>query len=556
MAHWILHVDVDQFLVAVEVRRRPELRGRPVVVGGSGDPTQPRMVVASASYEARAFGVHSGMPLRTAARKCPDAVFLPSDRPAYDEASAEVMDTLRQFPVVVEVWGWDEAALGAETDDPEALAADLQRAVVRETGLTCSIGIGDNKVRAKMATGFAKPAGIYRLTEANWIELMGDRPTDALWGVGTKTARKLAELGLVTVRHLASADVAVLRARFGPTMGAWYLLLARGVGSTEVTAEPWVPRSRSRQTTFVTDLNARADIEREIVALAHRVTADVTVEGRWIRRVAIVVRSASFFTRTRITTLARPTQDPDDVASAAVGLLDRVDLRRPVRLLGVRAELVPENDPAQTDSLRDGERRPAMFVQVIQGKVSDPERYQRQTEAWQRDLKPGAVGYLGSTGGVTADGRGITIARFESEDAARANSERPEQGAWWAETAAAYDGEVTFHDCHDVDLLLGGGSNEAGFVQIIQGRAKDQEAMRRMAEEATTQLRDKRPDILGILVAWHGDDGGFTQVVYFESEKAARAQEEATADDELGREFMDSFDGPPTFFDLPEPQLD
>lgn len=107
MARWILHVDLDQFLAAVEVRRRPELKGRPVVVGGSGDPTQSRMVVATASYEARAFGVRSGMPLRTAARKCPDAVFLPSDAPAYDEASAEVMATLRRFPVVVEVWGWD-----------------------------------------------------------------------------------------------------------------------------------------------------------------------------------------------------------------------------------------------------------------------------------------------------------------------------------------------------------------------------------------------------------------------------------------------------------------
>ena len=131
MARWILHVDLDEFLAAVEVRRRPELKGRPVVVGGSGDPTQPRMVVATASYEARAFGVHSGMPLRTAARRCPDAVFLPSDRPAYDEASAEVMETLRKFPVVVEVWGWDEAAVGTDTDDPEALAAALRRRLGR-----------------------------------------------------------------------------------------------------------------------------------------------------------------------------------------------------------------------------------------------------------------------------------------------------------------------------------------------------------------------------------------------------------------------------------------
>jgi DNA polymerase IV len=341
MARWILHVDLDQFLVAVEIRRRPELMGRPVIVGGSADPTQPRVVVESASYEARAFGVRSGMPLRTAARRCPEAVFLPSDRPTYDEASAEVMDTLRRFPVVVEVWGWDEAAVGFDGDDPEAFARDLQRAVVAETGLSCSIGIGDNKLRAKTATGFAKPAGVYRLTARNWMGVVGERPTAALWGIGPKTSRKLADLGLVTVRELANADLATMQARFGPRMGAWYIVLGRGVGSSDITAEPWEPRSRSHQTTFPSDLTDRDEIERQVVALAGRVVADVIAAGRWVRRVAITVRYASFFTTTRVTTLPIPTQDEDHVARAAVGLLDRVDLRRPVRLLGVRAELVP-----------------------------------------------------------------------------------------------------------------------------------------------------------------------------------------------------------------------
>jgi DNA polymerase-4 len=338
VSRWILHVDVDQFLVAVEVRRRPELKGRPVVVGGSADPTQPRMVVTSASYEARAFGVHAGMPLRSAVRKCPDAVFLASDRPAYDAASDEVMAALRTLPVVVEVWGWDEAALGADTDDPEALAAEVRRTVLDATGLSCSVGIGDNKLQAKTATGFAKPAGVYRITTATWMAEMGERPTTALVGIGTRTAAKLAELGLRTIRQLAEADVDVLRARFGPTMGPWYLLLGRGVGSTEVTAEPWVARSRSRQTTFPEDLTARADIEREISALAVQVAADAAEDGRSVRRVGIVVRTATFFTRTRVTTLPAPTTDADDIVRAAVGLLDRFELNRPVRLLGVRAE--------------------------------------------------------------------------------------------------------------------------------------------------------------------------------------------------------------------------
>jgi DNA polymerase-4 len=339
MVRWFLHVDLDQFLAAVEVRRRPGLRGRPVIVGGNGDPTQPRQVVATASYEARAFGVRSGMPLSTAARRCPDAVFLRSDKPTYEAASADVMDVLRRFPVVVEVWGWDEAAVGADTDDPEELAVALQHAVLVETGLHCSIGIGDNKLRAKTATAFAKPAGRYRLTADNWLDVMGDRSTKELWGVGAKTARKLAELGITTVRDLAAADVASLRRRFGPTTGPWYVMLGRGVGSTTITDAPWVRRGLSHQTTFAHDLTSRADIEAALRTLADQVTRDVVADDRWIERVAIVVRFPSFYTPTRVTKLAAPTQDREVVAQAAISLLDRLDLSRPVRLLGVRAEL-------------------------------------------------------------------------------------------------------------------------------------------------------------------------------------------------------------------------
>jgi DNA polymerase-4 len=225
---WILHVDLDQFICAVEVVRRPELRGRPVVVGGSGDPTQRRMVVAGASYEARAFGVHAGMPLRAAARRCPEATFLPSDPTAYEEASGRVMEALRRLPVLVEEYGWDEAFLGAGTDDPETLARQVRREVMAATGLSCSVGIGDNKLRAKVATGFAKPAGIYRLTRENWMAVMAHRPTDALWGIGPRTARKLTELGLRSVGDLAHADLDMLAARFGPAIGPWLRQLAGG----------------------------------------------------------------------------------------------------------------------------------------------------------------------------------------------------------------------------------------------------------------------------------------------------------------------------------------
>ncbi len=335
---WILHVDLDQFIAAVEVLRRPELRGLPVVVGGNGDPTQLRQVVATASYEARTFGVRSGMPLRTALARCPQAVFLASDAPAYEAASARVMGTLRTFPIVVEVWGWDEAFLGARTDDPEALARQIQLAVREATALECSIGIGDNKLRAKIATGFAKPAGVYRLTKAEWMQVMGERPTVELWGIGAKTARKLDGLGVHTVAQLAAADPDELAARFGPTIGPYLRDVGRGAGSTTVSAEPWEPRSRSRETTFRVDLVERAAVEEQVDRLARELAAEAESEGRQVFRVGVKVRVVPFFTNTREHKLAEPTTDTDTVAKAAVDLLDKFDLHRPVRLLGVRVD--------------------------------------------------------------------------------------------------------------------------------------------------------------------------------------------------------------------------
>lgn len=195
--------------------------------------------MATASYEARVFGVRSGMPLRAAAKRCPDAVFLATDHAAYEAASARVMEALRSFPVVVEVWGWDEAFSGARTDDPEALAGDMRRLVEGETGLSCSVGIGDTKQRAKIATGFAKPAGAYRLTEHNWMAVMGDRPADALWGIGRKTAQRLAELDIGTVADLAAADPAELAPHFGPRTGPWVHQLALGGGPPRSSPSPW-----------------------------------------------------------------------------------------------------------------------------------------------------------------------------------------------------------------------------------------------------------------------------------------------------------------------------
>ncbi|MGW4095275.1 DNA polymerase IV [Mycobacterium sp. NPDC004974] len=339
MTAWVLHVDLDQFLASVELRRRPELEGLPVIVGGSGDPTEPRKVVTCASYQAREFGVHAGMPLRTAARKCPDATFLPSDPDAYDAASEQVMGLLRDLGHPLEVWGWDEAYLGADVSDPVELAERIRTVIAAETGLSCSVGISDNKQRAKVATGLAKPAGVYALTEANWMSVMGDRPPDALWGVGPKTTKKLATLGITTVADLAATDATILTSAFGPSTGLWILLLAKGGGDTEVSSEPWIPRSRSHVITFAADLTERSEMDDAIRELTRRTLDEVVEQGRIVTRVAVTVRTATFYTRTKIRKLSSPGTDAGVITETALAVFDQFELDRPIRLLGVRLEL-------------------------------------------------------------------------------------------------------------------------------------------------------------------------------------------------------------------------
>ena len=333
----MLHVDLDQFLAAVEVLRRPELRGLPVIVGGRGDPAE-RAVVSTASYEARAFGVRSGMPLRTAVKKCPDAVLLPVDKPVYEAVSETVMATLRTVAQVVEVLGWDEAFLGVVTDDPEAVARTVQARVRKETSLDCSVGIGRNKLQAKIATSYGKPAGVYRITRENWFPLLGDGPPDALWGIGAKTAKRLAALGITTVRELAAADDAVLAGAFGPNIGPWLGRVGRGEDRSPVVGDPWVARSRSRETTFQQDLTSWDDVRREVAALARVVAQDVAAEGRPAIRVVVKLRTRTFFTSTHGVKLPAPSSDPADLESAALTALERFEPGRPIRLIGVRAE--------------------------------------------------------------------------------------------------------------------------------------------------------------------------------------------------------------------------
>jgi DNA polymerase-4 len=355
MADWVLHVDMDQFIAAVEVLRRPELAGLPVIVGGRGDTTE-RAVVSTASYEARAFGIGSGMPLKIAARKAPDdAVFLPVDHDAYEAASHEVMAVLRAQPgVVLEVIGWDECFLGVRTDDPEGVAAAAQEAVLAATGLHCSVGIGDNKVRAKIATEFGKPRGRFRLTAENWFAVMGEKSTRDLWGIGPKVQKRLAAHGIVSVRELADADEQTLVDEFGPRMGVWYHGLGSGQGPAVVDDTPWVARSHSRETTFPQNLTTPEQLEHAVAELAARAFEDCAAEGRPVMRVHLKVRYAPFETKTFGRKLAAPTTRSAEVVSAAVDLVRTLDPDREVRLLGVRAEMtMPEDgDPVERTPVR------------------------------------------------------------------------------------------------------------------------------------------------------------------------------------------------------------
>jgi DNA polymerase IV len=252
------------------------------------------------------------------------------------------MTALRELGYVTEELGWDEAFVAAETDDPEAVAGQIQRQIKVATQLESSVGIGENRIQAKLASNLAKPAGVFRLTNQNWFAVMGGQPTGALLGVGAKTERKLTELGIGTVADLADADIAAVAARLGPTIGPWLVQTARGLGSAEVSAEPYVPRSRSRETTFQRNIEDWAQVREEILRLAAQVTRDVEAEQRPAARVVVKVRHAPFFTSTHGRTLAEPTSDGAEIGRAALDALDMFTDRRPVRLLGVRAEFPPD----------------------------------------------------------------------------------------------------------------------------------------------------------------------------------------------------------------------
>jgi DNA polymerase-4 len=336
---------MDAFYVSVELRRRPELRGRPVIVAGSG----PRAVVTTASYEARRFGVGSAIPASRARRLCPAGVFLEPDFSYYRAASREVMALVRDAVDVVEVVGLDEAYLDLTgLPAPHAAMRSLARSIEERTGLRCSVGIGPNKLVAKVASDAEKPRGFVVLTSEQARVRFAGSPPGLVPGIGPKTAERLREMGISTLAALAAAPPQRISGRFGRRLGAELIRRARFEDDSPVTEERKVI-SESRETTFDIDIADPGELERVLDELVGRLCSTLVSQGRRGRTVGIKVRLDDFSTHTRARTLSEPVASADRVGPVAQSLLREFGVPRPLRLLGVRvAGLEPASESQLT----------------------------------------------------------------------------------------------------------------------------------------------------------------------------------------------------------------
>jgi DNA polymerase IV len=334
----ILHVDMDAFFASVEIRRRPELRGRPVAVGGLT-----RGVVAAASYEARRFGVRSAMSTARALRLCPNLIVLAPDRSAYSAASADVMAILRSVTPLVEPLSLDEAFLdvsGARRllGRPAVLAASIRGQVAASLGLTCSVGVATTKFVAKLASARCKPDGLLVVPAAGVLEFLHPLPVTVLWGVGERTAVPLHRLGVRTVGDLADTPTDTLRRAVGIAAADHLAALAGGRDARQVRIRE-VEKSISSDRTFDVDLTSDTEVERELFRLAGEVSGRLRSREFASRTVGIKVRYADFRTVTRVRTLAGWTDSTATVYRATVELYRGLRLDRPrIRLVGVKAE--------------------------------------------------------------------------------------------------------------------------------------------------------------------------------------------------------------------------
>jgi DNA polymerase-4 len=343
----VAHLDMDAFYVSVELRRRPELRGRPVIVAGSG----PRAVVTTASYEARRFGVGSAIPASRARRLCPDGVFLTPDFAYYRSASREVMEIVRSHIEVVETIGLDEVYLELSgMPAPHASMRRIGAEIERATGLACSVGIGPNKLIAKVASDAEKPRGFVVLTRERACERFRNSPPGLVPGIGPKTVERLGELGIDTLGKLAGAPREALAARFGARHAGELQRRAQFEDDSPVTQERKVI-SESRETTFDYDISDPSRLEGILAELVGQLCGTLAAQERRGRTIGIKVRLDDFSTHTRARTLAEPVSSADRVGPVALELLRRFAAPRPVRLLGVRVAGLEQADVAADEQL-------------------------------------------------------------------------------------------------------------------------------------------------------------------------------------------------------------
>ena len=418
----ILHADLDAFFAAVEQRDRPELRGRPVIVGGGGPGD--RGVVSTASYEARRFGVHSAMPLRTAGRLCPQAVFLPVDGRKYQAEGRRVMAILRRFTPLVQPVSIDEAFLDVTASralfgDGEAIARAIKAAVRDEVGLTVSVGVAATKLVAKVASDLRKPDGLVVVPPGGEAAFLAPLPIARLWGVGEKTAAALAEYGVVTIGHLAALPPEVLVGRLGKH-GAALVDRARGIDPDPVaTGEP--AKSIGHEHTFDRDTADREAIEGTLLGLADGVAGRLRSAGLRAGTVTLKLRDARFATITRQATLEAPTDLTEPIFETSLALLRRELRGQRIRLIGVTASNL--RDPEQLglfDTTGDPRRRAAAEAldairrkygsravtraRLVRAQVPEPFERDPSRAAWLDGRGAGGGDGRDRVGGVGADG--------------------------------------------------------------------------------------------------------------------------------------------------------
>jgi DNA polymerase-4 len=362
----IIHLDMDAFYAAVEVLDDPELKGKPVIVGGSKE----RGVVSSASYEARKFGVHSAQPIATAARLCPQGVFLPVRMWRYQEISQQIFQIFQRFSPLVEPLSLDEAFLDVTGSTrlfgtPEEIATKIKEQVVEETGLTVSAGVAPSKFVAKIASDMQKPDGLTIVPEGKVEEFLEPLPIEKLWGVGKATRKILAHLGVRTIGDLGLLSSKLLVRKLGK-QGLHLYLLAKGVDEREVEPEREV-KSVGHEDTYPIDISDVEEARKQLLSLATRVAKRLRGYGLVGKTVTLKVKYYDFVQITRSITLGEPTDDNRKIFQTCCDLLEKTEVgRRPVRLLGISLSQLSDSD--ETKQL-------ALFA------VEEPDRSRRLNKA-------------------------------------------------------------------------------------------------------------------------------------------------------------------------------